>query len=105
MPGEGAPAIRGEALEKLMLQVVAAQEVMERFAYRVDVDVLQAVRTADEDGFLSPSAVPTSTAVDRLVTQLLEAAATSLGGMSLHDLVRQGDAPPADPSPTPTAPA
>ena len=44
-------------------------------------------------------------AVDRLVTQLLEAAATSLGGMSLHDLVRQGDAPPADLSPTPTAPA
>ncbi|WP_297801278.1 DNA topoisomerase (ATP-hydrolyzing) subunit B [Arenimonas sp. GDDSR-1] len=43
VPGEGAPAIRGEALEKLMLQVVAAQEVMERFAYRVDVDVLQAV--------------------------------------------------------------
>lgn len=63
------------------------------------VDVLQAVRTADEDGFLSPSAVPTSAAVDRLVTQLLEAAATSLGGMSLHDLVAQGGAASALPSP------
>ncbi len=43
VPAEGAPAIRGEALEKLMLQVVAAQDVMERFAYRVDTCVLQAI--------------------------------------------------------------
>jgi membrane protein len=63
-------------------------------------DVLEAVRAADEDGFLSPSAVPTSTAVDGLVAQLQQAAATSLAGMSLHDLVQQGDAPQADPSPT-----
>lgn len=41
--GENAPAIRGEALEKLMLQVVSAQEVMERFAYRIDSDVLQGI--------------------------------------------------------------
>jgi DNA gyrase subunit B len=41
--GENAPAIRGEALEKLMLQVVSAQEVMERFAYRIDTDVLQGI--------------------------------------------------------------
>ena len=40
-PAKDAPAIRGEALEKLMLQVVSAQNVMERFAYRVDIDVLQ----------------------------------------------------------------
>ena len=43
VPAEGAPAIRGEALEKLMLQVVAAQDVMERFAYRIDTGVLQAM--------------------------------------------------------------
>jgi DNA gyrase subunit B len=43
VPAEGAPAIRGEALEKLMLQVVAAQDVMERFAYRIDTGVLQAI--------------------------------------------------------------
>jgi DNA gyrase subunit B len=43
VPAEGAPAIRGEALEKLMLQVVAAQDVMERFAYRIDTEVLQAI--------------------------------------------------------------
>jgi DNA gyrase subunit B len=51
--GENAPSIRGAALEKLMLQVVAAQEVMERFAYRVDTDVLQSIldnpRLAMED--------------------------------------------------------
>jgi len=41
LPAKDAPAIRGEALEKLMLQVVSAQNVMERFAYRVDIDVLQ----------------------------------------------------------------
>ena len=41
--GENAPSIRGAALEKLMLQVVSAQEVMERFAYRVDTDVLQSI--------------------------------------------------------------
>ncbi len=64
------------------------------------VDVLEAVRAADEDGFLSPSAVPTSTAVGGLVTQLQEAAARSLAGMSLHDLVKQGDATPAGPLPT-----
>lgn len=50
---ENAPSIRGAALEKLMLQVVAAQEVMERFAYRVDTDVLQSIldnpRLAMED--------------------------------------------------------
>ena len=43
LPAEGAPGIRGEALEKLMLQVVAAQEVIERFAYRIDGAVLQAM--------------------------------------------------------------
>ena len=41
--GENAPAIRGEALEKLMLRVVSAQEVMERFAYRIDTEVLQGI--------------------------------------------------------------
>jgi len=43
VPAAGAPAIRGEALEKLMLQVVAAQDVMARFAYRIDTDVLEAM--------------------------------------------------------------
>ena len=43
VPGDNMPAIRGEALEKLMLQVVSAQDVMERFAYRVDTDILQCI--------------------------------------------------------------
>lgn len=61
-------------------------------------DVLEAVRAADEDGFLSPSAVPTSVAVDGLILQLQEAAATSLAGKSLRDLVYKQDAAQAMPS-------
>jgi membrane protein len=61
-------------------------------------EVLDAVRAADEDGFLSPSVVPTPAAVDGLVTQLQQAAASSLAGMSLHDLVQQGDGAQASPS-------
>jgi len=60
VPGLGAPAIRGEALEKLMLQVVAAQEVMERFAYRVDTDVLLAIldsKALCQEDFQEPGAL------------------------------------------------
>ena len=56
----GAPAIRGEALEKLMLQVVAAQDVMARFAYRVDTDVLEAMmdsRPLTLEDFRQPGAL------------------------------------------------
>nr|MBP6309647.1 DNA gyrase subunit B [Arenimonas sp.] len=60
--GESAPSIRGAALEKLMLQVVAAQEVMERFAYRVDTEVLQSIldnpRLAMEDFQVEGSLAP-----------------------------------------------
>ncbi len=53
--------------------------------------VLETVRAAGEDGFLSPSAVPTHAVVDDLVTQLQQATATSLAGMNLRELVQQGD--------------
>jgi DNA gyrase subunit B len=59
VPAQGAPAIRGEALEKLMLQVVAAQDVMERFAYRIDTEVLQAIldsRALTQDDFVQAQA-------------------------------------------------
>jgi DNA gyrase subunit B len=59
IPSEGAPAIRGSALEKLMLQVVAAQDVMARFAYRVDTDVLEAIldsRALTLEDFQQPEA-------------------------------------------------
>ena len=45
-PAEGAPAISGVALEKLMLEMVAAQEVIERHGYRVDRAVLEAMLEA-----------------------------------------------------------
>ena len=43
---EGAPAIPGEALERLLLDVVAADEVIARHAYRVDRAVLEALLEA-----------------------------------------------------------
>jgi len=43
---DAAPAITGAALEKLMLDVVSAQEVIERFAYRIAPVVLQAMLEA-----------------------------------------------------------
>ncbi len=43
---EGAPAIPGEALERLLLDVVAADEVIARHAYRVDRPVLEALLEA-----------------------------------------------------------
>jgi membrane protein len=65
-------------------------------------DVLETVRAAGEEGFLSPVVVPTASAVERLVAQLQQTATASLAGMTLRDLVAQGDdagAPPAPPEP------
>ncbi len=62
-------------------------------------DVMGTVRAAGEDGFLSPSVVPTQAAVGDLVDQLEAAAAASLADMSLRDLVQQGDAPQVPASP------
>jgi membrane protein len=65
-------------------------------------DVLETVRAAGEEGFLSPVVVPTASAVERLVAQLQQTATASLAGMTLRDLVAQGDdagAPRAPPEP------
>jgi DNA gyrase subunit B len=56
--GEGAPAIPGPALEKLLLDVVAANEVIDRHAYRVDRAVLEALleaRPLTADDFVDDS--------------------------------------------------
>jgi DNA gyrase subunit B len=45
-PAAGAPAISGVALEKLMLETVAAQEVIDRHGYRIDRAVLEAMLEA-----------------------------------------------------------
>lgn len=58
-------------------------------------EVMQTVRAAGEDGFLSPPALPTPSAVEELVTQLDAAAAKALAGLSLRDLVQRGEAEPA----------
>jgi membrane protein len=85
-----------DELERKALVVATADEpcvyLPARNPARILLDeVLAAVRAADEEGFLSPAAVPTSAAVDGLVAQLQQATTTSLAGMSLHDLVQQGD--------------
>ena len=57
---DGAPPISGAALEKLMLQVVDANDVIERHAYRVDTVVLNAlldVRPLTADDFASDNAL------------------------------------------------
>jgi DNA gyrase subunit B len=55
---EGAPPLLGAALEKLLLEVVAANEVIERHAYRVDRAVLDALleaRPLAADDFIDDS--------------------------------------------------
>ncbi|KFN50733.1 DNA topoisomerase (ATP-hydrolyzing) subunit B [Arenimonas composti] len=42
-PGEGAPAVNGAALEKLLIDFIAARETIERFAHRIDIAVLEAM--------------------------------------------------------------
>lgn len=96
-----------DALERRGLVVASAEEpctyLPARDPGRIPVaDVLETVRAAGEDGFLSPAVVPTPTVVDGLVAQLQQAATASLAGMTLRDLVVQGDAagePPAPPEP------
>ncbi|MGE0347885.1 YhjD/YihY/BrkB family envelope integrity protein [Hydrogenophaga sp.] len=97
-----------DALERKELVVATADEpcgyLPSRSPDRIPLaEVLEAVRAADEDGFLSPSAVPTPAAVDGLLMQLQQASATALAGKSLHDLVRQDAA--AQVAPSPPAPA
>jgi DNA gyrase subunit B len=43
VPGDGVPAITGMALEKLLLDFIAARETIGRFAHRVDTPVLEAM--------------------------------------------------------------
>ncbi|MFA6985523.1 MAG: toprim domain-containing protein, partial [Arenimonas sp.] len=55
---DGAPPLLGAALEKLLLEVVAANDVIARHAYRVDRAVLESLleaRPLQADDFLDPS--------------------------------------------------
>jgi DNA gyrase subunit B len=68
---DAAPAITGAALEKLMLDVVSANDVIARHAYRIDRAVLEAMlelRPLTVDDFQSPSALDAWTA--QLTAQL-----------------------------------
>ncbi len=85
-----------DALERKGLVVASADDpttyLPARDPGRIPVaDVMETVREAGEEGFLSPSLMPTQPAVDRLVAQLHKAAADSLAGVTLRDLVQQGD--------------
>lgn len=86
-----------DALERKGLVVASADDPATYLPARdpgriLVVEVLETVRAAGEDGFLSPSVVPTPVAVDGLVAQLQQAASEALAGMSVRDLVEQGDA-------------
>jgi len=96
-----------DALERKGIVVASAEEPCTYLPARdpgriLVADVLETVRAAGEDGFLSPSRLPTQPAVDGLVTRLRQAATTSLADMSLRDLVQLGDGaaePPSQPEP------
>jgi len=93
-----------DALERNGMVVASAEEPCTYLPARdpgriLVADVLETVRAAGEDGFLSPSRLPTQPAVDGLVTRLQQAATASLDDMSLRDLVQQGDAAGALASP------
>jgi membrane protein len=97
-----------DALERKGMVVASAEDPPSYLPARdpgriLVADVLETVRAAGEEGFLSPSAVPTPPTVNEIVTQLQQAADTSLAGMSLRDLVEQGDAAP-QPPPMPPEP-
>ena len=103
-----------DALERKGLVVATAEDPPSYLPARdpgriLVTEVLQTVRAAGEDGFLSPSVVPTQVAVDDLVAQLDAAANASVADISLRDLVRQGDAamqlPPSPPEPQWVEPA
>jgi len=90
-----------DALERRGLLVVAGEDapiyLPARDPGRIAVaEVLDAVRAAGEDGFLSPSVLPVERSVDALVGRLQQAAIDALGGMTLRELAEQApDGAPA----------
>ena len=83
-----------EALEQRGLLVVAGEDtpiyLPARDPGRIALaDVLESVRTAGEDGFLSPTVLPAAQSVDALLAHLQQAAMDALDGMTLRDLVER----------------
>jgi len=52
-------------------------------------EVMETVRAAGEDGFLSPSVLPAPRLVDKVLVLLEQAAVSSLDNMSLRDLAQR----------------
>lgn len=80
-----------EALERRGLLVVAGEDapifLPARDPGRITVaEVLESLRAAGEDGFLSPTVLPVKRSVDALVMRLQQAAIDALGGMTLREL-------------------
>ncbi len=83
-----------DALERRGLMVATADEspayLPARDPARITVaEVIETVRAAGEDGFLSPSVLPALGSVDEVLVQLEQAAVSSLDNMSLRDLAER----------------
>jgi membrane protein len=55
--------------------------------------VLETVRASGEERFLSPTALPAPQPVDAVLEQMRQAAAASVGDMTLRELAAQGSEP------------
>jgi membrane protein len=60
--------------------------------------VLDTVRAAGEERFVSADALPTHQPVEQVIERIQEAVDAAVGTMSLSDLARQGAAPPSPPA-------
>ncbi len=93
-----------DALQKRGLMVATAQDMPSYLpaqdpARIMVADVLDTVRAAGEDGFLSPAALPSVGAVDQLIAQLQQATVSALDNMTLRDLAESAaERLPVEPS-------
>lgn len=83
-----------DALEARGLMVATADDMPSYLPARdpariLVVEVLDTVRAAGEDGFMSPAALPSVGSVDAVFAQLQQATVSTLDNMSLRDLAEQ----------------
>jgi membrane protein len=83
-----------DALQARGLMVASAEEIPTYLPARdpariLVAEVLDTVRAAGEDGFLSPAVLPAVGAVDDVVAQLQQATVNALDSMSLRDLAER----------------
>jgi membrane protein len=98
-----------DALQARGLMVATAQEMPTYLPARdparmLVAEVLDTVRAAGEDGFLSPAVLPAVGSVDDVIAQLQQATVSALDSMSLRDLAERS-ANGVEPVPQAAAPA